>query len=105
MSSFLPGVGALDIPIASPTPAGDGGTLVPIDDGHTKPVPVVSRTNLPVDQARALPAAEAAAEVVNATAEVQEAVAQQRAVVQSQQRKKLITVLGIGVGAWLLLGR
>lgn len=103
MQSFLPGVGSLDIPIASPTPAGDGGPVIPINDGKTKPVAVVSRTNIPVAAAKALPAAEAASEVIRARQELADATAQQQAVVNTEKTKRLLTVLGVGVGAWLLL--
>lgn len=105
MQSFLPGVGALDLPIASPTPAGDGGPVVPIDDGKTRPVAVVSRTNIPVDAAKALPAAEAASEVIQARRELADATAEQQNVVRNEKTKRLITVLGLGAAAWLLLRR
>lgn len=103
MRSFLPGFGALDIPVASPIPAGDGGRVVPAGDGETKPVVVVSRTNLPVEQAKALPAAETAAEVIRARQELVDATAAQQAVVTTEKARRLITVLGVGAAAWLLL--
>lgn len=105
MRAFLPGLGALDIPIASPTPVGDSGTVSPVGDGKAKPVVVLSRTNLSPDVAKALPSAEAASEVIAARREVAAAATEQANVIRNEKAKKVLTILGVGAAAWLLLGK